>query len=200
VNTGYYPSELGIEGPVLDNTSYGMGIVEGAGAGYGSSFYTWYGDMYTVVQPNDKVFIAPSEPINNVRVYDYPAAQWYTYNLNKSCDKGQEVDITEAMSNHLNNFVQMKVYHNDMAKSFHIVKQTPEGGIIEGGYPGYGSSFTSWSTYVYTSILPGDSVYVAPEYDVNKIGIYNYSDSQWHYYNLSSTIAGYITLRPAAHK
>ena len=185
VNTGYYPSEWGMEGPVLDDTSYGMGIVEGAGAGYGSSFYTWYSDLYTVVQPNDKVFIAPNDPMNNVRVYDYSAGQWYTYKLNEAHDKGREVNITEQMSNHLNNFVLIKAYHNDVAKSFHIVKQTPEGGTVEGGYPGYGSSFTSWSTYANTIILPEDRVYVAPEYDVNRIGIYNYSDDLWHYYTLN---------------
>jgi len=185
MNTGYYPSESGAEGPALDNTSYGLGIVEGGGAGRGSSFYTWSDHLFTVAQPNDKVFIATSEPVNNIRIYDYTTSQWHTYDLDKSYGKGKEIDVTFAFKNHLNKFVQVKVYYNDLAKSFHMVKKTPNGGIVEGGYPGYGSSFTSWSTYANTIILPGDNIYVTPEYAINRVGIYNYSNKKWNYYNLS---------------
>ena len=184
-NTGYYPSLDGASGPLLDNTSYGLGIVEGAGAGYGSSFYTWSDHLLTVVQSNDRVCIATSEPVNNIMIYDYTTSQWHTYDLDKSYGKGKEIDVTFAFKNHLNELVQVKVYYNDLTKNFRMVKKTPTGGLVEGGYPGYGSSFTSWSTYANTIVLPGGNIYVTPEYAINKVGIYNYSSDKWNYYNLS---------------
>jgi hypothetical protein len=187
INSGYYPSANGSSGPVLNNTSYGLGIVEGAGTGRGSSFYSWSGYLYTAVQPTDKVFIAASEPVDNIRIYDHVSDKWHTYDLDRLYDAGKEIDITSAFQNHLNHFVQVKAYASDNAKNFHIIKQTLTGGTVESGYPGSGSSFTSWSKYAFTIVREGDSIYIAPDAFANKIGIYDYLDEHWHYYNLSDT-------------
>jgi hypothetical protein len=186
VNTGYYPSESGVEGPTLDSTSYGVGIVEGAGAGYGSSFYSWSGDLYTVVQPCDCIYVTASDSINKVGIYDYSVDNWYYHRLNGSFLKGETANITAVFQDHLNHFVRVKVYFNDMARNFHIIKQTPSGGIVEGGYPGYGSSFTTWSKYANMIFREGDRVLVAPDAPANRIGVYDYES--WEYYNLSEAI------------
>ncbi|MBI2549442.1 DUF2341 domain-containing protein [Candidatus Woesearchaeota archaeon] len=184
---GYYLSLDGTLGPYIDNSSYGRGIVEGGGASYGSSFYTWDDDLYTAIQTNDRIFIVASEPIDTLEVYDYYYDNTSTYQLGRIYQKGMEIDITPFLQHHLDDFLRLRVMFQSSVKLFHMLKETETGAIQEGGYPGYGGSFTNWQGYAYTMVLPDDRLYVAPKADINKVGVYNLSSGQWRYYFLGET-------------
>lgn|GEM_PF-2792775 len=184
--SGYYPSESGIDGIALNDTACGFGIVEGAGSGYGSSFSEWSTSLYTVIQEGDTIYAVTSDAINKVKVYDYTFDTYYEHTINTTNMRGTPVDLTEALLAHTGKFIRVEVYYNDIQRSFHMIKYTKEGGIVEGGYPGYGNSFTSWSSYIYTMIKNGDRLYAAADAPVNRIAVYDYVDEYWHYHNLSS--------------
>ena len=187
-NRSYYPDEVGLPGPVLDDATYGMGIVEGAGAGGGSSFYSVASELYTVLQTGDTLYLAADDSINRVRIYDYSLDSETTYELNQPYAPGEAapVSVDELLDAHIDRFVRIRTYHNDIQRSFHMVKRTATGGAVEGGYASAGGAFSSWGFYADTILLPGDSIFIAPDGEVDRIWVYDYLEEYFQYYDLDA--------------
>ncbi|MGA1823423.1 MAG: CARDB domain-containing protein [bacterium] len=191
-NTGYYPSLAGLSGPDLREETLYTGIVESGSSGTASSFYSWAQDAYTYSMEGDLLFATTSSAINQVDVYDYSEEKWFNYQIGTTYEVGTRVYLNpHGLINHLNTFIRIRLSLNGNPVSFHMKKISEEGGIVEGGGAGNGSSFSSWGLEHTTVVQSDDKIFLIPNAETNEIIVFDYATQQTTPYSMDSTMSAY---------
>ncbi|MCK5230227.1 MAG: hypothetical protein KAR13_08180, partial [Desulfobulbaceae bacterium] len=167
------------------------GMVEGGNDAGGSSFSSFSGSHYFMLNPGNRVFVSSNGAADRISVYNQTAGSWEDISLDPILGTGQLREITDLLQPYVNNLISVRLYERTTAINFHLVKLRDNGGMIAAGTADAGSSFYSFGNSLYTIILDGDNILCSPSGNVNKVEIYDYIDSLSTVYDLDRAYTAY---------